>query len=189
MFEITEKDLLLVIDMQNVYLPGSPWGCERIREAVSYIQDVIKRFPEEQRCFTGFLPQDHPDGVWKEYNKQNQKINRSEWMNDYIEELKPYITDENFYAKSKYSCLKNEELKKRIDSYERIFVTGVVAECCVLSTVMELIDRGKKVMYMAEGIAGVSREKERMVIQILEGMSPLHIIFLRNLPQYDRIYL
>lgn len=177
MFEITEKDLLLVIDMQNVYLPESPWGCERIREAAAYIQYMIERFPKDQCCFTRFLPSGNPDGVWKEYNDQNQKINRNGWMNEYIEELKPYITHENFYTKSKYSCCKNEELKKRIDMYERVFVAGVVAECCVLSSVMDLIDQGKKVMYLTGGIAGVSREKEEMVIKLLEGMSPLHIIF------------
>lgn len=177
MFEITEKDLLLVIDMQNAYLPENPWGCERIREAAAYIQYTIERFPENQRCFTSFLPSDNPDGVWKEYNKQNQKINRNEWMNEYVKELKPYITDQNFYTKSMYSCCKNEELKKRIDLYERVFVTGVVAECCVLSSVMELVDLGKKVMYLTKGIAGVSRKKEQMVIRLLEGMSPLHIIF------------
>lgn len=68
-------------------------------------------------------------------------------------------------------------MKKRIDLYERVFVAGVVAECCVLSSVMDLIDQGKKVMYLTGGIAGVSREKEEMVIKLLEGMSPLHINF------------
>ena len=91
--------------------------------------------------------------------------------------MNPYLTDSNFYSKSTYSCCKNKELYRKIDSYERIFVTGVVAECCVLATIFDLIDMGKKVTYLKEGIAGENEEKENNIITILEGLSPLHIIF------------
>ena len=56
-------------------------------------------------------------------------------------------------------------------------MTGVVAECCVLSTVLDLVDMGKKVVYLQEGIAGESRKKEEEVVSVLKGMSPVHILF------------
>ena len=28
-------DMLLVVDMQNVYLPGQKWACDRIQEAIN----------------------------------------------------------------------------------------------------------------------------------------------------------
>ncbi|CVI65783.1 Isochorismatase family protein [Clostridiales bacterium CHKCI001] len=172
-----EKDLLLIIDMQNVYLPGQPWACPNIKRAISYIEKKICEFTENQIIFTQYQPFDCPKGVWKDYNIVNAQINCNSWLNDYVEELKPYLTDSNFYSKSTYSCCKSKELYKRIDSYERVFVVGVVAECCVLATVLDLIDMGKKVIYLKEGVAGESEEKEDNVITILEGLCPLHILF------------
>lgn len=76
------KDLFLIVDMQNVYLPGQPWGCERAADAAT----------------------------------------------------------------------------------------------CILSTVFDLIDMGKKVIYLKKCIAGKTPEKEDMVIKLLKGLSPLHLI-------------
>ena len=67
---------------------------------------------------------------------------------------------------------------KRIQEFDHIYVTGVVAECCVLSTIFTLIDMGKKVYYLQQGIAGENSDKERQVINLLQGLSPLHVEFL-----------
>lgn len=51
-----------------------------------------------------------------------------------------------------------------------------MAECCVLSTVISLIDMGKKVIYCSDAIAGKNQETENAVITILKELSPLHVI-------------
>lgn len=177
MENINEKDFLLVIDMQNAYLPENPWGCVKMREAIQYTLQVIEKFQEKHIGFTKFIPPQNPIGTWKDYNKVNKNINRSDWMNEYVDELKPYLREDNTYFKSVYSCCHNDKLYKKLVQYDRIFVVGVVAECCVLSTVLGLVDMGKKVIYLTKGIAGESVEKEAEVIRVLEGMSPLHILF------------
>jgi nicotinamidase-related amidase len=50
-----------------------------------------------------------------------------------------------------------------------VVVTGVVAECCVLSTVMELIDAGIYTVYLTDGVSGLDREKEAATELILSG--------------------
>lgn len=177
MEKIDEKDFLLVIDMQNAYLPGNPWGCSRMKEVIQYTLHAIDKFPKDQVAFTRFLPPENPEGAWREYNQTNKNINRNAWMNEFVDELKPYICGNNTYSKSVYSCCKNKELYRKLEQYEHIFVTGVVAECCVLSTVLDLVDMGKKVIYLQEGIAGESRKKEEEVVSVLKGMSPVHIHF------------
>lgn len=177
MENINAKDFLLVIDMQNAYLPENPWGCKKLREAIQYILQAIEKFKENQVGFTKFIPPKHPVGTWKDYNKVNKNINRNTWMNEYVEELKPYLREDNTYTKSVYSCCHNDKLYEKLMQYDRIFVAGVVAECCVLSTVLDLVDMGKKVVYLTKGIAGESVEKEAEVICVLQGMSPLHILF------------
>ena len=65
------EDLLLVIDMQNVYTDGQPWACCGVEQAA----DAIRRLLDEQVCgqvmFTRFLPPENPVGVWAEYNQVN----------------------------------------------------------------------------------------------------------------------
>lgn len=175
--DIRETDLLLVVDMQNVYLPGQKWACDRIQEVINCIENLIKIFPESQIIYTKYMAPEKPKGVWAEYNRLNAEVNGDEWLNDYVKELKPYLNAGNTYIKSEYSCCANAELEERIDHYDRIFIVGVVAECCILSTIFRLIDMGKKVVYVSEGIAGETREKEEMVKNILSGLSPLHVIF------------
>lgn len=176
--KIGKKDLLLVIDMQNVYLPEEDWACPRITTCIPYIQSLLSVFPQEQVIFTRFLAPKEPIGIWKKYNELNATINKNDWANEYVAELRPFLTKENLYTKSTYSCSSNPLLMKRIQESDYIYVTGVVAECCVLSTIFTLIDMGKKVYYLQQGIAGENSDKERQVINLLQGLSPLHIEFL-----------
>lgn len=73
--------------------------------------------------------------------------------------------------------MSNLELRDKLREFDVIYVAGVVAECCVLSTVFELIDMGKKVIFCKDAIAGQKSEKEMAVIEVLKALSPLHIIF------------
>ncbi len=175
--DIKKTDMLLVVDMQNVYLPGQKWACDRIQEAIKYITKLVRTFPETQVVYTKYIASKNPKGVWAEYNRLNGEVNVNQWLNEYVDELKPYLNEGNTYVKSQYSCCENPELRERVRCFERIFIAGVVAECCVLSTIYDLIDMGKKVVYLSEGIAGETREKEEMVKNILSGLCPLHVIF------------
>ncbi|MDO5540856.1 MAG: hypothetical protein Q4F83_12445 [Eubacteriales bacterium] len=47
----------------------------------------------------------------------------------------------------------------------------------MLATAFELIDMGKKIVFLRNAIAGESIEKARAVEYILEGLSPMHVLF------------
>ena len=77
--------------------------------------------------------------------------------------------------KSVYSSLSVDEVKLAVESSSCVVVTGVVAECCVMSTVMNLIDLGKYVVYLKDAVAGVDDDTEKATIKVLEGLAPLHL--------------
>ena len=129
------KTALLVIDLQNAYLPGNDWACNRILSVIKNIEDKIKNFPKNQIFFTRFIANSNPYGVWKEYNQKYSEINSNEYLNDYVKEIKKYITKDNSFDKSIYSSLGNKQLFEKLKDFDTIYVTGVVAECCVLSTI------------------------------------------------------
>lgn len=166
-------ELLLIIDMQNVYLPSSPWACVGILEAADSIEKLISQF--KHVAFTLFDPPLDPKGQWCLYNKENKAINEDEWMNAPIDVLLPYMHENNTYHKSTYAF--NDPM---LEKYDTVYVTGVVAECCVLSTIFSLIDQGKKVIVLEDAIAGENKEKIKEIKDIMQGLSPMHIEFKRS---------
>ena len=75
-------DLLLVIDMQNVYTKGQEWACEGVEAASASILRLLNSRMPEQVIFTRYLAAEHPEGVWKEYNEMNTAVNADAWLND-----------------------------------------------------------------------------------------------------------
>lgn len=75
------SDLLLVIDMQNVYTKGQEWACKGIEHASASILRLLNSQKTKQVIFTQYLATEHPDGVWKEYNKVNAAVNSDPWLN------------------------------------------------------------------------------------------------------------
>mgnify|MGYP000011275443 CR=1 FL=1 len=71
----TNQDLLLVIDMQNVYTKGQEWACEEVEKASDSILRLLNSRALSQVIFTQYLAAKHPEGVWKEYNKVNAAVN------------------------------------------------------------------------------------------------------------------
>lgn len=76
------NDLLLVIDMQNVYLPDQPWACETVAHTKANILKLLEKHPKNQTIFTRYIAAEHPVGTWKTYNELNRKINEDPWMNE-----------------------------------------------------------------------------------------------------------
>ena len=60
------------------------------------------------------------------------------------------------------------------EGYDRILLSGVVAECCVLATLMAAMDAGKKVVYLTDCVAGQSADYEDAVRKIAETYVPTH---------------
>lgn len=178
-----EKDLFLVIDMQNVYAEGGEWFCPFINTAAKNIVRVIEETKGgnsnvSEVIFTKFIASDNPVGTWVTYNEENKAVNDSVYANEIIEILKPYINDYAVYEKSEYSSLSIEAIKNIVSKYidnGRVVVSGVVAECCVLATVMGLIDMGAEVIYLTDAVAGIDDVTQNAVLKVLEGLDPLHV--------------
>ena len=82
------NDLLLVIDMQNVYLPDQPWACETVAHTKANILKLLEKHPKNQTIFTRYIAAEHPVGTWKTYNELNRKINEDPWMNELMDGIK-----------------------------------------------------------------------------------------------------
>ena len=59
---MSNHDLLLVIDLQNVYTEGQPWACCHIRQAARNIRRLLDAGVCGEVLFTRFVPPAQPEG-------------------------------------------------------------------------------------------------------------------------------
>ncbi len=171
-----KDDLLLVIDMQNVYKKGGKWECLNTEKAASNVNRIID-FPRfnGNALFTRFIADEKALNVWADYNVKYSDVNNNSFANEMIPELKDALKKFPLYTKSVYSSLAVPEVAAECKKAKRVVVAGVVAECCVLSTVLNLIDEGIYVIYLTDGVSGLDRPKETATELILSGLQPLHV--------------
>ena len=158
------SDLLLVIDMQNVYTKGQEWACKGIEHASA----SILRLLNSQKT----------DGVWKEYNKVNAAVNSDPWLNEMMPEFLPWVKTYPVFTKSVYSSFAIPEVVKAAKKARHLVISGVVAECCVLSTVLSAIDAGCKVIYLTDAVAGLSEVSRKETENIISYFAPLHTVLM-----------
>jgi nicotinamidase-related amidase len=172
------NDLLLIIDMQNIYTTGQTWACldtEGAAERTLRVIDAMEQSGNDRIIFTRFLASNQPEGVWADYNEKYTDINASVWANEMLPQLAEPLKKYPLYTKNVYSSLAIPEVLSAAKEADRVVITGVVAECCVLSTVLSLIDAGIYTIYLTDGVSGFDKEKETATELILSGLSPLHV--------------
>ena len=88
---MSNHDLLLVIDLQNVYTEGQPWACCHIRQAARNIRRLLDAGVCGEVLFTRFVPPAQPEGMWREYNRVNAAVNADAFANAMLPEMAPYL--------------------------------------------------------------------------------------------------
>ncbi len=174
-----KKDLLLVVDMQNVYASGGTWCCPKTELAAHNIRKLLDSQKAEHSMdviFTQFIASENPKGAWVDYNVECEAVNADTYANEmmdiFAEDLKKYP----LYTKSVYSSLAIPQVAEAVENAHRVVLTGVVAECCIISTAMALMDAGAHIIYLTDACAGLSQASEDAVEMILAGLEPLHVM-------------
>ena len=174
------QDLLLVIDFQNVYMPEHDWSCPSMPQAVANTKTLLDSGRIGQVLFTQFLAASQPSGTWKAYNSEYRSINENPYLCDIVDELKPYLDKYPVAVKSTYSSMKNSQVLKASLAADAVILTGVVAECCIVATMMEAIDLGCKVIYLYDCVSGQSKENEANIRKIAESFAPMHTLVMSS---------
>jgi nicotinamidase-related amidase len=128
-------------------------------------------------------------GVWSEYNIVNKEINENRVMEEFIQEIAGYAEFFPYYDKSTYSCFSHPYIRAAADRAMihggDIVLTGVVSECCVLSTFFQEADLGYRFVYLKDACAGLNDETEKATLKILEGLAPLHVRIMTTEEYYN----
>ena len=163
----------LVVDMQELFRSHGDWGTPALTEIVPPILRLLDARPE-RACFSRFIPPEKMEdatGAWRRYYRRWHGVTLEKMDRDLVEivpELLPWATW--VIDKSGYSALGNASLRQAVSSPEGqcLILSGVETDVCVLSTVMEAIDLGLRVILAADAMASSVAQCHDLALQILE---------------------
>jgi len=174
---VTGKPLswLVVIDLQTVFAdPGSPWATPGFGEIVDNNLALIEAF-EERVAFTRFVAPRDPLGAWRDYYDQwaFALVPRDAPIYDLVDSIPhqghPVVTRTTF---GKWDDLPGS-LRDVTGGAERLVLTGVSTDCCVLSTALAAADAGVHVQVVTDACAGMTRSDHDRAIAAMSLYAPL----------------
>lgn len=167
------REALLVIDMLNDFVrEGAPLEVPRAREIIPNIQREIEKarkndYPVIYLCDAHKL--DDPEfKIWPPHCVEGTE------GAEVIDELKPAKGD--FVVKKiSYSGFYNTKLEELLKSLgvQKLFLTGIVTNICVLYTGVDALMRGFEVEVIEDCVAGLNEEDHKFAIrQLKEILKP-----------------
>ena len=180
MMSETNKDLLLVIDFQNVYMPEKDWACPAMPQAVANTRTLLDSGKIGKVLFTQFLAAQEPQGTWNSYAQEYRSINEDSYLCAIEDSLIPYLKEYPLAVKSTYSSMKCPQVLEAARLADAVVLTGVVAECCIVATLMDSIDLGFQTIYLYDCIAGQTPENEAAIRKLAESFAPMHTLVMSS---------
>jgi len=158
-------DALLIVDLQNDFLPGGSLAVPRGDEVVPLLAACVRRFiARELPVFAtrDWHPVDHcsfaaQGGPWPAHCVAGTP--GAEFADRL--ELPPtvvVISKASERERESYSAFAGTDLAQRLRQAgcTRVFVGGLATEYCVLSTVLDAIDEGLAVVLLADAVRAVN---------------------------------
>lgn len=153
----------LCVDMQNIFAPGGLWETPWMEKVLPTIVSIVSRYPV-RTVFSRFItPQDPEDrpGQWQHYFRRWRQATRNHLLPSALElvpELARFVPPARVVDKPAYSAFSNSELaslliEKNVGS---VVITGAETDVCVLSTVLNAVDLGFKVVIVEDALCSSS---------------------------------
>jgi nicotinamidase-related amidase len=162
---------LVVIDMQAVFEPGSPWGAPDFARASAGVQRLLPAFGGDV-VFTRFVAPAVPEGAWIPYYAQ--------WSFALVPDADPlYALSEPFRAVARRVETRptfgkwDAGLAAAMGGAPEMVLTGVSTDCCVISTALAAADAGVHVRVVTDACAGASPEDHERALAAMALYAPL----------------
>jgi len=162
---ITAESALIIIDMQNDFMPGGALPVKDGDKIIPVINKYISKFRKRNRpiyATRDWHPEKHisfkeEGGPWPKHCIQNtwgaefHKDLKISYTEDIIID-KAYREDREAYSGFQDTYLDNDLRRRGI---KRLFICGVATEYCVRATVLDALNLGYEVIILGDAIKGV----------------------------------
>jgi nicotinamidase-related amidase len=153
----------LCVDMQRIFAKGGVWETPWIERVLPVVAEIAARFAE-RTVFTRFIPPENADdrpGQWQVYYRRWQAATRAHLAPDQLDlvpALGRLVPPAFVIDKPAYSAFFCSGLEKFLQekSVRTLVVTGAETDICVLSTVLDAVDRGFRVVIVEDALCSSS---------------------------------
>ena len=168
------------IDFQHVFSPeeNTSWCVPKFHSALKTALSTWTKLKDKViPVATSYIPPCHISGIWKKYFDEYPNIPKDPSNDIYnldsniskIDIYKPRVT-----SFSKWNILQDlfqNDLSKN-DTENTLYLCGVATDCCVLSTALDAVDAGVKVILINDACASGNDENHERALKIMQGYYP-----------------
>lgn len=157
---------LVIIDGQRIFTdPSSPWASPMWEEAQRNIRALAQRF---EAVRTRWIPPADPRGSWGPYMEA--------WPHAQLEADDPLLDFDTAIASISGPVVEAPTFGKWGELAalcgQRIILTGVSTDCCVLSTALAAADAGAYVTVAGDACAGSDLDNHRAALHCMSLYPP-----------------
>ena len=153
----------LAIDMQRVFAEQTEWHLPGLDDLVPPIAAIAAALPKRS-LFTRFtVPHvaEHAKGHWQNYYRRWHTLTGAEMdpaLVEVVDDLAPYATPDFLVDKPTYSVFEVQGFDQRLAALhaDTLLFTGVETDVCVLASIFTAIDRGYRVVAVADAMGSSS---------------------------------
>lgn len=160
---LTARTAHLCVDMQNLFAEDTPWHTPWMPRVLPVVERIAARHPA-RTIFTRFIPpaEDEPmPGAWRRYYARWRDLLRGRIDPRLLELVPPLaalappatVFDKPVYSSFHDGALARLLAQRGVDS---LVITGGETDVCVLASVMDAIDRGYRVVLVADALCSGS---------------------------------
>jgi nicotinamidase-related amidase len=166
----------LCVDMQRLFRDDTPWKTPWMERVLPLVLEIARRKPD-RTVFTRFITAEHPGagpGVWARYWTRWADMTRervqAELLN-LVPDLAELCPPARIVDKSVYSPWRTPELSELLQARgcDTLIITGGETDVCVLATVLGAVDRGFRVIVVADALCGSADETHDAVMTVYQS--------------------
>jgi len=160
---VIEEAVHLCVDMQRIFAKGGIWETPWMERVLPTIAGIAARYPE-RTVFTRFITPQAPEaasGQWRPYFERWRIATRQALSPSQLElvpELARYAPPAAIIDKSTYSAFFGSPLARFLQdrNVRTVIVSGAETDVCVLSTVLDAVNIGFRVILVEDALCSSS---------------------------------
>ena len=163
----------LCVDMQGLFELGAPWAVPWMERVVPVIEALTEAHPAST-IFTRFIPVERAEeapGSWSRYYRRWADVTLAKIdpaLVAIVPTLARFIPPARVLDKHVYSPWTEGTLDRLLGGSETdaIVITGGETDVCVLATVLGAVDRGYRVVLVADAICSSADETHDALMRV-----------------------
>jgi nicotinamidase-related amidase len=188
-----ENAIHLCVDMQRIFRKGGLWETPWMERVLPTVAEIASRY-RERTVFTRFITPASPENVegqWRSYYERWRCATRDALdpiQLELVPELARYVPPASVVDKSAYSAFFRSPLLSQLRERQvrTVVVSGAETDVCVLSTVLDAVNIGLRVVLVEDAVCSSSDagHDALMTMYRLRYAQQIDLIKAEALPEY-----